>query len=79
MAEKWNAVGDWISNKWSGFSDWFDTSVWTPTKDVGISAINIAAGAWSEVRDWVGEKWSDFSHGLKRAYNPDKRRRTSCR
>jgi len=61
VAEKWNAAGDWISNKWSSFSDWFDTSIWTPTKDVGISAINIAAGAWSEVRDWVGEKWSDFS------------------
>lgn len=54
-------AGSWISDKWSGFSDWFDTSVWTPVKDVGISAINIAAGAWSEVRDWVGEKWSDFS------------------
>jgi tape measure domain-containing protein len=61
VAEKWNAAGDWISNKWNSFSDWFDTSVWTPVKDVGISAINIAAGAWSEVRDWVGEKWSDFS------------------
>jgi tape measure domain-containing protein len=42
VAEKWNAAGDWISNKWNSFSDWFDTSVWTPTKDVGISAINIA-------------------------------------
>jgi len=61
VADKWNAAGDWISNKWNSFSDWFDTSVWTPVKDVGISAINIAAGAWSEVRDWVGEKWSDFS------------------
>ncbi|ANX01321.1 hypothetical protein CSTERLE_06935 [Thermoclostridium stercorarium subsp. leptospartum DSM 9219] len=55
-----NAVS-WISDKWSGFSDWFETSIWTPTKDVGISAINIAAGAWSEARDWIGDKWSDFS------------------
>jgi TP901 family phage tail tape measure protein len=54
-------AGDWIADKWSGFSDWFNTSVWTPVKDVGISAINIAAGAWSEVRDWIGDKWSDFS------------------
>ncbi len=55
-----NAVS-WISHKWSGFSEWFETSIWTPTKDVGISAINIAAGAWSEARDWIGDKWSDFS------------------
>ena len=55
-----NAVS-WISDKWSGFSDWFETSIWTPTKDVDISAINIAAGAWSEARDWIGNKWSDFS------------------
>lgn len=55
-----NAVS-WISDKWSGFSDWFETSIWTPTKDVGISAINIAAGAWSEARDWIGDKWSDLS------------------
>jgi tape measure domain-containing protein len=61
VSEKWNAAGDWISNKWSSFSDWFDTSVWTPVRDVGVSAINIAAGAWSETKDWVGEKWSDFS------------------
>lgn len=61
VAEKWNAAGDWISNKWNSFSDWFDSSVWTPTKDIGISAINIAAGAWSEVRDWISDKWSDFS------------------
>ena len=54
-------AGTWISDKWSGFSDWFDTSVWTPAKDVGISAINIAAGAWSEGSDWIGDKWSDFS------------------
>jgi len=62
VSDKWSAAGDWISNKWSGLSDWFDTSVWTPVKDVGISGINIAAGAWSETRDWVGEKWSDFSN-----------------
>lgn len=62
VSDKWNEAGDWISNKWSGFSDWFDTSVWTPAKDVGISAINIAAGAWSEGSDWVSEKWSDFSN-----------------
>jgi len=55
-----NAVS-WISDKWSDFSDWFETSIWTPTKDVGISAINIAAGAWSEARDWIGDKWSDLS------------------
>ncbi|CDG35060.1 putative membrane protein [Acetivibrio thermocellus BC1] len=54
-------AGSWISDKWSGFSEWFETSIWTPTKDVGISAINIAAGAWSEARDWIGDKWSDFS------------------
>lgn len=54
-------AGTWISDKWSGFSDWFDTSVWTPAKDIGISAINIAAGAWSEGSDWIGDKWSDFS------------------
>jgi len=54
-------AGTWISDKWSGFGDWFDTSVWTPAKDVGISAINIAAGAWSEGSDWIGDKWSDFS------------------
>lgn len=54
-------AGTWISDKWNGFGDWFDTSVWTPAKDVGISAINIAAGAWSEGSDWIGDKWSDFS------------------
>ena len=54
-------AGSWISDKWSGFDEWFETSIWTPTKDVGISAINIAAGAWSEARDWIGDKWSDFS------------------
>ncbi|MDD3229177.1 MAG: tape measure protein [Oscillospiraceae bacterium] len=66
--DTWNSVktgasnaGTWISDKWSGFGDWFDTSVWTPAKDVGISAINIAAGAWSEGSDWIGDKWSDFS------------------
>ena len=67
-ANTWDSVksgasdaGTWISDKWSGFGDWFDTSVWTPAKDVGISAINIAAGAWSEGSDWIGDKWSDFS------------------
>lgn len=61
VSDKWNEAGDWISTKWDGFSDWFDTSVWTPAKDIGISAINIAAGAWSEGKDWIGDKWSDFS------------------
>lgn len=54
-------AGSWIQDKWSGFSSWFDNSVWTPTKDIGISAINIAAGAWSEIRDFISDKWSDFS------------------
>lgn len=62
VSEKWNEAGDWISNKWNGFSEWFDTSVWTPAKDIGISAINIAAGAWSEGSDWISGKWSDFSN-----------------
>lgn len=68
VANTWESVktgasnaGTWIGNKWSGFSDWFDASVWTPAKDVGISAINIAAGAWSEGSDWIGDKWTDFS------------------
>lgn len=63
-SETWDAVktgasdaGDWISDKWSGFSDWFDDSVWTPTKDLGITAINIAAGAWEETKDFISEKW----------------------
>lgn len=54
-------AGSWIQDKWSGFSDWFDNSVWTPTKDIGISAINIAAGAWSGIRDFISDKWADFS------------------
>ena len=61
VSDKWNEAGDWIGNKWDGFSGWFDESVWTPTKDFGISAVNIAVGAWSEGKDWVSEKWSDFS------------------
>jgi tape measure domain-containing protein len=52
----------WIADKWSGFSDWFGTSVWTPTKDIGISAANITAGAWSEGKDWATDKWGDFSN-----------------
>ncbi len=64
----WDAIkmgasnaGSWIADKWSGFSDWFGTSVWKPVKDVGISAINIAAGIWSGARDVISDKWSDFS------------------
>jgi uncharacterized membrane protein len=55
-------AGTWIADKWSGFSDWLGTSVWTPTKDIGISAANITAGAWSEGKDWVTDKWGDFSN-----------------
>ncbi|MDD2283540.1 MAG: tape measure protein, partial [Eubacteriales bacterium] len=55
-------AGSWIADKWSGFSDWFGTSVWKPVKDVGISAINIAAGAWSGARDAISDKWGDFSN-----------------
>jgi tape measure domain-containing protein len=55
-------AGTWIADKWNGFSDWFGTSVWTPTKDIGISAANITAGAWSEGKDWVTDKWGDFSN-----------------
>jgi len=56
----------WISDKWSGFSDWFETSIWTPTKDVGISAINIAAGAWmgeqfTAAKNAISEAWSGVS------------------
>lgn len=54
-------AGSWIADKWSGFSDWFGTSVWKPVKDVGISAINIAAGAWSGASDWISDVWADFS------------------
>jgi gas vesicle protein len=67
-ANTWESVktgasnaGTWISDKWNGFSDWFGISVWGPAKDIGISAINIAAGAWSEAKDWVADKWNDFS------------------
>lgn len=62
--DTWDAIktgasdaGTWISDKWSGFSDWFDSSVWTPTKDLGISAINIASGIWQDASGWISEKW----------------------
>jgi len=54
-------AGSWIADKWGGVSDWFGTNVWTPIKDVGISAINITAGIWGGVRDSISDKWSDFS------------------
>jgi len=63
--DTWDAIktgasdaGTWISDKWSGFSDWFDSSVWTPTKDLGISAINIASGIWQDASGWISEKWA---------------------
>ena len=61
VSEKIGSAGDWISEKWSGFSEWFDSSVWTPVKDVGISAINIAAGAWGSAKESISEGWADFS------------------
>lgn len=61
VSEKLGSAGDWISEKWSGFSEWFDSSVWTPVKDVGISAINIAAGAWGSAKETISEGWADFS------------------
>jgi TP901 family phage tail tape measure protein len=64
VSGKWNEAGDWISNKWGGFSNWLDTTVWTPSKDVGVSAANVATGAWSEGKDWVSGKWGDFSDWL---------------
>lgn len=64
----WNSIkkgasdaGSWIADKWGGVSDWFGTNVWTPIKDVGISAINITAGIWGGVRDVISDRWNDFS------------------
>lgn len=51
----------WIGDKWSDFSSWFDTSVWTPAKDIGISAINIAAGAWETAKEAISEAWAPMA------------------
>lgn len=55
-------AGSWISEQWNGFGEWFDSSVWTPIKDAGISAINIAVGAWDSAKESISEKWNEFSN-----------------
>jgi len=63
-SETWESVKSgasdarsWITDKWSDFGSWFETSVWTPAKDIGISAINIAVGAWESAKEAISEAW----------------------
>lgn len=49
---------DSIQEKWSGFSDWFGTNVWTPVSDTGITAINIGVGGFERGKDKVSKAWT---------------------
>lgn len=67
-SETWESVKSgasdarsWITDKWSDFGSWFETSVWTPAKDIGISAINIAAGAWETAKQAISEAWAPLA------------------
>ncbi|WP_060210311.1 hypothetical protein [Sporosarcina koreensis] len=61
IKEKAGEAGNWIKDKWSGFSGWFGDSVWTPISDGAINAVNFVAGMWSYGKDAVGLVWGPVS------------------
>ncbi|GKV54235.1 hypothetical protein NCCP2222_01820 [Sporosarcina sp. NCCP-2222] len=66
IKEKAGEAGDWIKDKWSGFSGWFGSTVWTPSKDLAINALNTAVGMWDFGKEKLMTLWTPVSNWFQR-------------
>ncbi|WP_153732529.1 hypothetical protein [Sporosarcina obsidiansis] len=65
IAQKFSESFHWVSKTWSGFTDWFSSSVWIPVSEGAGAAVDWVKEKWSAAIGWFNESvWNPLTEGF---------------